>query len=100
MQGDVVKRISRIVLISVDDLRYDAVGFQQDKRYLAPWGLEDVPDTPHLDGVHTVFGHVTQGMDAVDQLNPTDSGRPADKIIKATVKRKRDHAYEAEKLKR
>jgi len=46
-----VKKISKVVLISVDDLRFDAVGFQQDKRYLAPWGLEGVPDTPHLDAL-------------------------------------------------
>lgn len=39
------------MLISVDDLRFDAVGFQQDKRYLAPWGLEDLPDTPNLDAL-------------------------------------------------
>jgi cyclophilin family peptidyl-prolyl cis-trans isomerase len=33
------------------------------------------PAAPWLDGKHTVFGHVTSGMDAVDALEavPTDA---------------------------
>lgn len=27
---------------------------------------------PHLDGVHTVFGQVIEGMDVVDQIKPND----------------------------
>ncbi|WP_240377732.1 peptidylprolyl isomerase [Bacillus piscicola] len=27
---------------------------------------------PHLDGVHTVFGKVTEGMDSVDRIQPGD----------------------------
>lgn len=27
---------------------------------------------PHLDGVHTVFGRVIEGMDAVDRIRPND----------------------------
>ncbi|MMZ60411.1 Peptidyl-prolyl cis-trans isomerase B [compost metagenome] len=34
---------------------------------------------PHLNGVHTVFGKVTSGMDYVDQI------RPGDKMKKVTV---------------
>ena len=34
---------------------------------------------PHLDGVHTVFGKVTEGMEHVDQL------RPGDKMEEVTV---------------
>ena len=29
-------------------------------------------DFPHLDGVHTVFGTVTEGMDVVDQIEQGD----------------------------
>ncbi len=35
--------------------------------------------TPHLDGVHTVFGRVTKGMDVVNQI------REGDRIEKATT---------------
>ena len=34
---------------------------------------------PHLDGLHTVFGQVTEGMDVVDDL------RQGDKMLKVTV---------------
>lgn len=34
---------------------------------------------PHLDGVHTVFGRVVEGMDVVDQIHP------GDKMSKVTV---------------
>ncbi|MBI2826059.1 MAG: peptidylprolyl isomerase [Planctomycetia bacterium] len=57
--------------------------------------------TPHLDEAqapHTVFGRVIEGMDVLTALtrrDPTKQNQPdADKIIKATVLRKRDHAYE------
>jgi cyclophilin family peptidyl-prolyl cis-trans isomerase len=57
--------------------------------------------TPHLDGKHTVFGRVVEGMDVLPKLqrrNPelAGLGQPlpaADKIISATVLRKRDHEY-------
>jgi cyclophilin family peptidyl-prolyl cis-trans isomerase len=50
--------------------------------------------TPHLDGKHTVFGRIVKGMDVVDSFNRSRSGKPAEKIIKATVVSKRDHKYE------
>jgi peptidyl-prolyl cis-trans isomerase B (cyclophilin B) len=49
--------------------------------------------TPHLDGKHTVFGHVIKGMDIVDKL------KIGDVIEEATVKQKRDHEYKPEVIK-
>ncbi len=39
-------------------------------------------DTPWLDGVHTVFGHVTQGMEVVNKIEQNDV------ILKITINRK------------
>jgi cyclophilin family peptidyl-prolyl cis-trans isomerase len=56
--------------------------------------------TPHLDGKHTVFGQVIQGMENVDKLKRRDPrvGGDADKIVTATVVRKRDHEYKPQTL--
>ncbi|MHC4470823.1 MAG: peptidylprolyl isomerase [Planctomycetota bacterium] len=43
--------------------------------------------TPHLDGVHTVFGRVVEGQEVVDAI------AEGDRIEKATVRQKRDHEY-------
>ena len=57
--------------------------------------------TEHLDGKHTVFGRVIQGFEVLPKLarTQTQDGKPIpglqpDTIVKATVLRKRDHAYE------
>jgi len=61
--------------------------------------------TDHLDGKHTVFGRIIEGFEVLPKLNRTqnEQGQPVpgiqpDKIVKATVLRKRDHAYEPKTL--
>lgn len=56
--------------------------------------------TPHLDGKHTVFGQVVQGMENVDKLMARDPsvGGDSDKIVEAVVVRKRNHEYTPETL--
>jgi cyclophilin family peptidyl-prolyl cis-trans isomerase len=52
--------------------------------------------TSHLDGKHTVFGRVVEGMDVLSKLTrcqPGDSAVP-DRIEKATVLSKRNHPYQ------
>jgi cyclophilin family peptidyl-prolyl cis-trans isomerase/Flp pilus assembly protein TadD len=60
--------------------------------------------TAHLDGRHTAFGRVIEGLDVLAQLqrrDPSDRGKlpDPDTIVKATVVRKRDHKYEPTKVK-
>ena len=65
--------------------------------------------TAHLDASpagdrgHTCFGRVIEGFDVLVKLqrrDPTKANQPApDKIVKAEVLRKRDHAYEPVKVK-
>jgi cyclophilin family peptidyl-prolyl cis-trans isomerase len=51
--------------------------------------------TSHLNGKHTVFGRIVDGMDVLAKLKRREPNSPdkADTIIKATVIRKRDHEY-------
>jgi cyclophilin family peptidyl-prolyl cis-trans isomerase len=59
--------------------------------------------TTHLNGKHTAFGRVVEGMDVLAKLQRIDPQNPTgvapDKIVKAEVLRKRDHAYEPTKVK-
>ena len=52
-----------------------------------------------LDGQYTVFGRIIEGMDVLAKLHRQDGKSemlpPADRILKATVDRKRDHDYRA-----
>jgi len=45
-----------------------------------------------------VFGRVVEGMDVVDKFNITGEGGKAEKIVTATVKRKRMHEYKPETI--
>lgn len=58
--------------------------------------------TPHLDGKHTVFGRVIEGMEVLGDLQKRDPSVPAppapDRIIKAEVLRDRGHEYQFDKL--
>lgn len=58
--------------------------------------------TPHLNGRHTCFGRVIEGMDVLAHLQKRDpeaeGGPMPDKIISADVVRKRDHAYVPKKV--
>ena len=58
--------------------------------------------TSHLDGKHTVFGRVIEGMDVLGELQKCDPQSPdaatPDKIIKAEVLRDRGHEYPFDKL--
>ncbi|HZZ29704.1 MAG TPA: peptidylprolyl isomerase [Pirellulales bacterium] len=57
---------------------------------------------PTLDGIHTVFGRVIEGLDVLPKLQRIDptwekehaSGVQPDRILKAEVLRKRTHPYE------
>jgi cyclophilin family peptidyl-prolyl cis-trans isomerase len=58
----------------------------------------------HLNGVHTVFGRVIEGMEVLAELQRRDPDHPEqtavtpDRILSATVLRKRDHVYEPHKV--
>jgi cyclophilin family peptidyl-prolyl cis-trans isomerase len=63
--------------------------------------LTFVPTT-HLDGAHTVFGRVIEGMEVLGDIqrrSPQQARPPkADRILKAEVLRDRGHEYSFEKL--
>jgi cyclophilin family peptidyl-prolyl cis-trans isomerase len=58
--------------------------------------------TPHLNGRHTVFGRVIEGMEVLGDLQRRDPQKPyqpaPDRIIKAEVIRDRGHEYKFDKL--
>jgi cyclophilin family peptidyl-prolyl cis-trans isomerase len=58
--------------------------------------------TSHLDGGHTVFGRVVEGLELLEDLQRIDPQRPQgvqpDKIVEAKVVRKRDHKYEPNRV--
>ncbi|HEY1066608.1 MAG TPA: peptidylprolyl isomerase [Pirellulales bacterium] len=61
--------------------------------------------TPMLNGKHTVFGRVIQGEEVLDRLQRIDPDHPEpglkpDKIVSATVIRKRNHDYTPDKVSR
>lgn len=58
--------------------------------------------TPHLNGKHTNFGRIIEGLDVLARLQRIDpgmsEGKTPDKIVTAEVLRKRDHAYAPKKV--
>lgn len=58
--------------------------------------------TPHLDGRHTVFGRVIDGIEVLGDIQRRDPEQPnlpaPDRILKAEVVRDRGHEYAFEKL--
>lgn len=58
--------------------------------------------TAHLNGKHTAFGRVTEGLDVLAKLQRTEGEgndkAVADRIVKMEVLRKRDHPYEPNKV--
>lgn len=57
--------------------------------------------TDFLDGKHTAFGRVIEGLEAIGEIqvvDPQKGGPKPDKILKAEVIRDRGHGYEFEKL--
>lgn len=58
--------------------------------------------TPELNGKHTVFGRVIEGLDVLADLQRIDPDNPSDvepdKIVKAEVLRKREHPYAPRKV--
>jgi cyclophilin family peptidyl-prolyl cis-trans isomerase len=58
--------------------------------------------TGHLNGKHTVFGRVVQGLDVLAELqtrDPSAANPPSpDRILEAKVLKKRNHPYEPRKL--
>jgi cyclophilin family peptidyl-prolyl cis-trans isomerase len=58
--------------------------------------------TSHLDGKHTAFGRVIEGGEVLGKLQRIDPEQPSgvkpDKIVKATIVRKRDHEYKPKTL--
>jgi cyclophilin family peptidyl-prolyl cis-trans isomerase len=58
--------------------------------------------TSHLNGRHTAFGRVIEGMDVLARLERVDpmgdAARTPDKIVTAQVLRKRDHEYKPKKV--
>jgi cyclophilin family peptidyl-prolyl cis-trans isomerase len=58
--------------------------------------------TMHLNGMHTVFGRVIDGMDVLAKIqrrDPNDKEGPRpDMIVEARVIRKRPHEYKPQKM--
>ena len=59
-----------VVLMSVDTLRFDSVGYQPERRYLSRYGLEHAVRTPNIDRLANTVARFTQAVSVSSYTTP------------------------------